>query len=107
GIDSRIELHRRFALPFACLMLALVGIPLGASSRRGSRSAGYVWAIFLSFFCYWVAYIALTNLARSRAIPVELASWLPDAGFAIAGIAAIAFMEAPGDRDLIGAARQA
>ena len=42
--DARIELHRRFALPVACLMLALVGIPLGTSSRKGGRSAGYVWA---------------------------------------------------------------
>ena len=65
-------------------MLALVGIPLGASSRKGGRSAGYVWAIFLAFFCYYLAYITLTSLARSHSMSVELASWLPNAGFAIA-----------------------
>jgi len=54
GTDARIELHRRFALPVACFMLAMVGIPLGASSRKGGRSAGYVWAIFLAFFCYYL-----------------------------------------------------
>jgi LPS export ABC transporter permease LptG/LPS export ABC transporter permease LptF len=106
GTDSRIELHRRFALPVACFMLAMVGIPLGASSRRGGRSAGYIWAIFLAFFCYYLSYITLTSLARSRSIPVELASWLPNAGFAIAGIVMIARMESPGDRDWLGALRQ-
>ncbi len=106
GTDSRIELHRRFALPVACFMLAMVGIPLGASSRRGGRSAGYIWAIFLAFFCYYLSYITLTSLARSRSISVELASWLPNAGFAIAGIVMIARMESPGDRDWFGAVRQ-
>ena len=106
GTDSRIELHRRFALPVACLMLAMVGIPLGASSRKGGRSAGYVWAIFLAFFCYYLSYITLTSLARSHSMSVELASWLPNAGFAIAGIIMIARMESPGDKDWIGNVRQ-
>jgi LPS export ABC transporter permease LptG/LPS export ABC transporter permease LptF len=106
GTDSRIELHRRFALPVACLMLAMVGIPLGASSRKGGRSAGYIWAIFLAFFCYYLSYITLTSLARSHSIPVELASWLPNVGFGIAGIVMIARMESPGDRDLLGSVRQ-
>jgi LPS export ABC transporter permease LptG/LPS export ABC transporter permease LptF len=107
GTDSRIELQRRFALPVACVMLALVGIPLGASSRRGGRSAGYIWAIFLAFFCYYLSYIALTSLARSHTLSIEWASWLPNGGFAIAGIVMIARMESPGDRDWIGSARLA
>jgi len=84
----------------------MVGIPLGASSRKGGRSAGYIWAIFLAFFCYYLAYISLTSLARSHSLGVEFASWLPNAGFGIAGIVMIARMEAPGDRDLIGHVRR-
>jgi len=107
GTDARIELNRRFALPVACLMLALVGIPLGTSSRKGGRSAGYVWAIFLAFFCYYLAYITLTGLARTHSMPVNLASWLPNAAFGLAGAVMIARMERPGDRDLFGNLRQA
>lgn len=107
GTDSRIELNRRFALPFACVMLAMVGIPLGTSSRKGGRSAGYVWAIFLAFFCYYVAYITLTNLAHTHSLPVLVASWLPNGVFGLAGIALIARMEIPGDRDLTGLVREA
>jgi len=91
SIDARIELYGRFALPVACIMLAMVGIPLGASSRKGGRSAGYVWAIFLAFFCYYLAYISLTTIARqSHSIPPGLACWLPDIVFGAAGIAMIA-----------------
>jgi LPS export ABC transporter permease LptG len=66
-----------------------------------------VWATFLAFFCYYVAYIALTRLASSRSLPVALASWLPNAGFGIAGAIMIARMEVPGDRDWIGRVRHA
>src|SRR5258708_4399792 len=33
AIQARIELHQRLALPPACFLLALIGIPLGVSSR--------------------------------------------------------------------------
>lgn len=102
SIDARVELHGRFALPFACVMLALVGIPLGSSSRKGGRSAGYVWGIFLSFFVYYLGYITVTGLARSHVMSVEFASWLPNGLFGLAGIVLISRMEIPGDRDLIG-----
>ena len=106
SVDARVELHSRFALPLACIMLALVGIPLGASSRKGGRSAGYVWGIFLCFFCYYLGYITLTGLARSHSMSVELASWLPNGLFGAAGIFLITRMEAPGDRDLLGFVRR-
>src|SRR5581483_5874590 len=101
-LDARIELHRRFALPVACLMLALVGIPLGISSRRGGRSSGYVTAVFLAFFCYYLAFISLLGLARQQALRVEIAVWLPNAVFGLAGIVLLTRMESPGERDLIG-----
>jgi LPS export ABC transporter permease LptG/LPS export ABC transporter permease LptF len=108
NIDARVEFYGRFALPFACIMLALVGIPLGASSKRGGRSGGYVWAILLSFFGYYLAYISLTSAAsRSHRISPELATWLPDIAFGLAGILLILRMEIPGDRDLIGEVRMA
>lgn len=102
GTDARIELHRRLALPVACFMLALVGIPLGASSRKGGRSAGYVWGIFLAFFCYYLSFISLTGLAHRHTLPVETALWLPNMVFFVAGIILIYRMEKPGDRDVIG-----
>jgi len=107
-IDAALELHSRLALPVACMMLALVGIPLGTSSRRGGRSSGYVWAIFLCFCCYYLAFIALRNAARtSHSLSPVLASWLPNAVFGLAGIILVIRMEMPGDRDIIGRLRLA
>lgn len=106
-VEARIELHRRLALPVGCLVLALVGIPLGVSSRKGGKSGGYVTAVFLAFFCYYLAFITLVGLARQRALPVETAIWLPNTVFALAGLIAVARMEAPGGRDFVGALKDA
>lgn len=103
NIESRIELQKRLALPFACLFLGMVGIPLGSSSRKGGKSSGYVWAIFLAFFCYYMSFIALVGLAKQRTLPVETALWLPNAVFGIAGLIFWLRLEMPGDTDLGGA----
>ncbi|MBV9505761.1 MAG: LptF/LptG family permease [Acidobacteriia bacterium] len=106
-IEARVELHRRYALPVACIMLALVGIPLGIATRKGGKSAGYVTAIFLAFFCYHLSSITLIGVARQRTLPVPVAIWLPDIVFGIAGIIMLVLMERPGDRDLIAEVRSA
>jgi len=105
SIEARVELNRRMALPLACVMLGLVGIPLGIQSRKGGKSSGYVTAMFLAFFCYYLSYISLTAMARQRSISVELASWLPNAAFFLAGMVLLIGLERPGDRNLIGKVR--
>jgi len=101
-IEAAIELHQRFAYPVAAIMLALVGIPLGIATRKGGKSAAYVIALFLGFFCYYLSSLALVNVARQKSLPVPVAAWLPDIAFGIAGIISLLRMERPGDRDLLG-----
>ncbi|HJZ99802.1 MAG TPA: LptF/LptG family permease [Candidatus Solibacter sp.] len=98
-IEYQIELHRRFALPAACIMLAMVGIPLGIATRKGGKSAGYINAIFVAFFCYFLAFSTLTRLAQTKNQPWIM--WAPNAAFFIAGIVLLARMERPGDSSLL------
>ena len=100
--EVRIELFRRFALPVACVALALVGIPLGIATRKGGKSAGYVIALFLSFFCYHLSSLTLIGFAKQRTLSVPVAVWLPDAVFLVAGLIFLYRMEQPGDRDFWG-----
>ena len=58
-----VEFHRRLALPTSCLVLALVGVPLGLSSKRGGKSMGFVLAIALVFLYY---FISLTGISLGR-----------------------------------------
>jgi LPS export ABC transporter permease LptG/LPS export ABC transporter permease LptF len=104
-LDARIELHKRLALPLGCLALALVGIPLGVSSRKGGKSGGYVTAIVLAFFCYYLTFLTLINFAKQGKLAVEFAAWAPNFAFTLCGIIFMARLERPGDRDLLGAIR--
>jgi LPS export ABC transporter permease LptG/LPS export ABC transporter permease LptF len=104
-LEARIELHQRLALPLGCLALALVGIPLGVSSRKGGKSSGYVTAIVLAFFCYYLTFLTLINFAKQGKLPVEFAAWAPNVAFTLCGMIFLARLEKPGDRDLLGAIR--
>jgi LPS export ABC transporter permease LptG/LPS export ABC transporter permease LptF len=100
-IEYKIELHQRLALPPACILLALVGIPLGMSTRRSSKSAAFVLTLALAFG-YYMGLMAMMNVARQERIPVELAVWTPNLVFALIGLVLIVRLEIPGDRDLMG-----
>ena len=79
-----IEFHRRFALPSACVVLALVGIPLGLSSKKGGKSSGFVLTILLVFAYYSVSLIGV-SLARQGKISPALGGWLANIVFFLAG----------------------
>jgi LPS export ABC transporter permease LptF len=79
-----IEFHRRFALPTSCLVLALVGIPLGLSSKKGGKSAGFVLTIVLVFAYYSVTLIGV-SLARQGKVPPALGAWLANIVFFLGG----------------------
>ena len=56
GKRYSIELNRRLAYPVACLVLMLIGVPLGTASRRGGKSSGFIFTILLV-----LAYYLLSN----------------------------------------------
>ncbi len=80
-----IEFHRRFALPAACLVLAVVGIPLGLSARKGGRSAGFVLTILLVFVYYLFSLIGV-SLARQGKLTPGIAVWAGNIIFFVCGL---------------------
>ena len=100
-LEAAIELHQRFTFPVGCVMLALVGIPLGIATRKGGKSAAYLIALFLGFFCYYLASMTLENVAKQKTLSVPVATWLPNVVFGLAGVLFLARMEKPGDRDIL------
>jgi LPS export ABC transporter permease LptF/LPS export ABC transporter permease LptG len=80
-----VEFHRRLALPTSCLVLALVGIPLGLSSKKGGKSMGFVLTIALVFLYYFVSLTGI-SLGRSGRIPPFAGVWAANFLFMIAGL---------------------
>ncbi|MBV9572652.1 MAG: LptF/LptG family permease [Acidobacteriales bacterium] len=79
-----IEFYRRSALATACLVLGLVGIPLGLSSKKGGKSTGFVLTIVL-VFAYYSASLIGVSLARQERLSPFLGAWLANIIFALAG----------------------
>jgi LPS export ABC transporter permease LptG/LPS export ABC transporter permease LptF len=85
GKIYRIELNKRFSYPVACLVLMLIGVPLGISSKRGGKSAGFVLTILLVFIYYFFSSTGVA-LARQDKVPVFVGVWTANIVFALAGI---------------------
>jgi len=81
----QIEFNNRFSYPVACLVLMLVGVPLGVMSRRGGKSSGFVFTLLLVVVYYVLSYTGVA-LARQDKLPVFVAVWLANLVFAAAGI---------------------
>ncbi len=86
GINRyQVEIHKKFSIPFACIVFVLVGAPVGIIARRG----GFVVAISLSlgfFVVYWALLIAGEELADRGLLSPLLGMWSPNILLAFMGI---------------------
>ena len=87
--EQRVEFHRRLALPFACLVFALAGLPLGVSTTRGSKSMGLVLSLML-MLVYYLMFIGGTRVANNAQFSPFFGAWLPNLAFALLGIILLA-----------------
>ena len=74
---AQVELHRRFAVPAASIVFALLALPLGIGSRSGGRGRGFVISVAVVLVYYVSATTARFSRWRGR-LPVWLGMWLPN-----------------------------
>ena len=63
-----VELHKRYAIPFACIVFGLIGVPLGIQPRRSGRSYGFILSIFI-ILTYYISLTASEILAIRKTFP--------------------------------------
>jgi LPS export ABC transporter permease LptG/LPS export ABC transporter permease LptF len=85
GKRFQIEIQRRFAYPAACLVLMLVGVPLGVSSRRGGKSFAWIFTLLLVFLYYLLSSIGVA-LGKQNWISAFFAVWSANLLFAAGGL---------------------
>jgi lipopolysaccharide export system permease protein len=100
-----VELHRKFSLPFACLVFGLVGVPLGVQPVRAVRSRSFSVSLALIFF-YYLLLTGGEALAEKGKLPALVALWIPNVVFTVLGSAL--FVAAARERsiDVAGHLRQ-
>ncbi len=79
-VDSRnaqMEIHKRFALPVACLALGLLAMPMGLKSAFSKRTSG----LGLGLLCFLLYYFLLgTGLScgKNGVLSPAVGIWMPD-----------------------------
>lgn len=81
----RVEIEKKYSIPFACIVFVLLGVPLGLSTRKGS--AGIALGVsLLVILVYYLFLIAGEHLADRRMMPPFLSMWLPNIVLAVFGV---------------------
>jgi len=82
-----VKIHEKFSVPFACLVLGMIGIPLGIQSRAGraGKSMGFAWSIGV-LLVYYLLTSAGTSLAERGVVLLEVGMWAANGIFLCLGI---------------------
>ena len=83
--SSRTGINKRFSFPIACLVFALVGVPLGITAHRRETSFGFAASLVIGVFYFLFIIIADTLRANAKLHP-ELLVWFPNVLFLGLGI---------------------
>ena len=87
-----VEMHQRFAFPFAGLILTLIGVALSSRKVRGGTGLNLGFGIAITFT--YILFLQVTTVfARFGEVPPALAVWTPNIVFGI--VALILLWKAP------------
>jgi LPS export ABC transporter permease LptF/LPS export ABC transporter permease LptG len=80
-----VEIHKKYAIPAACLVFAILGVPLGIRTHRGSRWAAFVVLLPVVLF-YYVFLTIGEQLGDAGRLPPWLAMWGPNLLVGLLGV---------------------
>jgi lipopolysaccharide export system permease protein len=86
-----VEYHRKFAIPFACVVFGLLALPLGVQPGRAVKSRGFTLSVVV-IFAYYILLSVGQALAEQERLPPALGLWLPNLVLGFIGV--IAFRRA-------------
>jgi len=79
-----VEIHKKFALPFACIVFVLIGAPIGMRVKRAGPAVAFLSIGFFLF--YYVCLIGGEELANRLLLPAWLAMWLANLVLGLLGL---------------------
>lgn len=85
-----IEAHKKFALPFACIIFAFLGLSLGVSTKRGGRTSGFTLSIVI-IVVYYILITAGENIAINEGLSPWISMWGPNILLAVLSVYAFLY----------------
>jgi lipopolysaccharide export system permease protein len=93
--EALVELHKKFSMPFACLVLGFLAFPLGLRSRGAKRSLGLGLGL-LFFLMFYLVLSAGKMYGEAGEVPPSIGMWVPNVAVALLGV--FFFKRAAGER---------
>jgi lipopolysaccharide export system permease protein len=84
-LPLQVEWHKKFALPIACLILVLIGSPLGIRLKKASRGLSLALSLAFAVF-YYILFAAGENLGARGRIDPAFGVWYPNLLLALIAI---------------------
>lgn len=87
GVDTgkmSMMFHLRLAVPWASVVLALVGATVGSRPQRSRAGMGLGLSVII-VFVYYVILSFCQSLGETNYIPAAIAAWIPNTAFLILG----------------------
>lgn len=105
GMDSlSVEIQKKFALSFACIVFVLFGPPIALRFPRGGVGAT-LGVSLLVFGVYYVFLVAGETLADDGKLPPIIAMWIANVLFTIVGVLLLLRIEKTADASRGGGVR--
>ena len=83
--NAIMEIHKKFSIPIACFVFAVLGVALGASHRKDGKMASFVLGTAV-IFVYYVIMFTAQALTKGGWVAAWLSMWLPNIFLGAAGI---------------------
>ncbi|PLW92641.1 MAG: hypothetical protein C0592_09785 [Marinilabiliales bacterium] len=77
-VKHRVEMHRKFTLSIACLLLFFIGAPLGAIIRKGGLGTPLVVSVII-FILYYIISIMGEKSVKEGALDPYIGMWISSA----------------------------
>jgi lipopolysaccharide export system permease protein len=75
--SAKVELSKKFAIPFTCLLFGILGAPLGIHSSRAGKAGSFATSIMV-IILYYMGLIFAQNMGKSGEVEPYSSIWVPN-----------------------------
>ena len=83
--DYIIEIHKKFTIPFSCIIFGIIGLPLGISKHRSGKSRGFVIGLTV-IMIYYILQLGGEALGETGILSPATGAWMSNTILGITGV---------------------
>jgi len=94
---ASLQLHKKYAIPVACMAMGLLALPLGVQARNSKKAFGIGLGLFF-FLLYYMLMSIGTAFGENGSYPPMVGMWVPN--FVLGGFGIYLLMRSAGEKQM-------